>query len=139
MDALRLFSAPWGVARTLMQALDDLHAVAEHGRGQPDRLQVASDRLDTLSTQMDTLSPVARSLEGQSQEIIDGGRELTEAAEQIASSLEAVRGALPGLLHGMRAVEGLEDSVDTVAETVEPLQGLTRGVGRVSARLARAD
>jgi conjugal transfer/entry exclusion protein len=34
-------------------------------------------------------------------------------------------------------VEQLEESVETVADTVEPLQGVANGVGRVSNRLSR--
>jgi hypothetical protein len=38
---------------------------------------------------------------------------------------------------GLSSVEELEDSVGTVAATVEPLQGVAEGVGRVSQRLSR--
>lgn len=137
MGALDIPLTPLRVTRALMRAAEDLHAVAEHGRGRPDRIAAVNDQLDRLSVQMGTLTAAARSLDRRAGEIVRGGEDLTRASEEIAAALKPVRAALPGLLHGLRAVEGLEDSVDTVAETVEPLQGLTRGVGRMSARLSR--
>jgi conjugal transfer/entry exclusion protein len=58
-------------------------------------------------------------------------------AKDLAESLQVVRVALPRLLEGLDSVEQLEESVETVAETVEPLQGVAKGVGRVSDRLSR--
>jgi conjugal transfer/entry exclusion protein len=55
----------------------------------------------------------------------------------MADSLRVLRAAFPRLLEGLDSVEQLEDSVETVAETVEPLQGVAKGVGRVSDRLSR--
>lgn len=51
--------------------------------------------------------------------------------------LAQIRAALPPLLRELDSVEELEESVGTVAATVEPLQGVTRGVGRMSERLSR--
>ena len=58
-------------------------------------------------------------------------------AKDLADSLRDLRVALPRLLEGLDSVEQLEESVETVAETVEPLQGVAKGVGRVSNRLSR--
>ena len=58
-------------------------------------------------------------------------------AKDLAESLRVLRAALPRLLDGLDSVEQLEESVDTVAETVEPLQGVAKRVGRVSDRLSR--
>ena len=76
-------------------------------------------------------------LDAHTRELIAGGRELTEVAREMASSLRVFRAALPRLLDGLETVEELEDAVETVADTVEPLQGVAEGVGRVTARLSR--
>ena len=39
-------------------------------------------------------------------------------------------------MEGLNTVQQLEDSVETVADTVEPLQGVAKGVGRVSERIS---
>ena len=65
------------------------------------------------------------------------GRKLTAVAKDMAHSLRIFRAALPRLLEGLETVEELEASVDTVAETVEPLQDVAKGVGRVTDRLTR--
>lgn len=63
---------------------------------------------------------------------------ITAAAREIAGDLDVFRAALPRVLESLDTVEELEDAVETVADTVEPLQGFTRGVGRMSDRLARS-
>ena len=91
----------------------------------------------TIVTGGEDLRRTGEALDAHTQEIIGGGEELTAVAEELAGSLRVFRGALPQVLEGLHSVEELEDSVGTVAETVEPLQGLTQGVGRVSQRLVR--
>ena len=91
----------------------------------------------TIVTGGEDLRRTGATLDAHTLEIIAGGRDLTAVAEELAASLRVFRAALPQLLAGLHSVEELEDSVGTVAETVEPLQGLAEGVGRVSQRLAR--
>ena len=76
-------------------------------------------------------------LDTHTQELIAGGQELTDVAKDLAHSLRIFRAALPRLLDGLDTVEELEASVETVAETVEPLQDVAKGVGRVTDRLSR--
>jgi methyl-accepting chemotaxis protein len=76
-------------------------------------------------------------LDGHTHELIAGGRDLTAVAKDLAASMRVVRAAVPGLIDGLDSVEQLEESVETVAETVEPLQGVAKGVGRVTDRLSR--
>jgi methyl-accepting chemotaxis protein len=170
---------PWRVARALARAAEDLNAVAERARRDPDPVEEARERLDALFTELETLivairrvdaSAVAlgaggedlllatRSLDStaraietggrelrrtgevldeHTQELITGGQDLTAVAKDLANSLQVVRTALPRLLEGLNSVEQLEESVETVAETVEPLQGVAKGVGRVSNRISR--
>jgi methyl-accepting chemotaxis protein len=170
---------PWRVVRALARAAEDLNAVAERARRDPDPVEEARERLDALFTGLETLivairrvdaSAVALGTGGEdlllatrslnltaraietggrelrrtgevldehTQELITGGQDLTAVAKDLANSLQVVRTALPRLLEGLDSVEQLEDSVGTVAETVEPLQGVAKGVGRVSNRLSR--
>ena len=76
-------------------------------------------------------------LDDHTQELIKGGQDLTAVAKDLADSLRVLRATFPRLLEGLDSVEQLEESVETVAETVEPLQGVAKGVGRVSDRLSR--
>lgn len=91
----------------------------------------------TIVTGGEDLRRTGETLDAHTQELIAGGGDLTGVAQELAASLRVFRAALPRVLAGLHSVEELEDSVGTVAETVEPLQGLTQGVGRVSQRLSR--
>ena len=92
----------------------------------------------TIVTGGEDLRRTGEVLDAHTQEIITGGKDLTAVGEEIAASLRVFRGALPQVLAGLHSVEELEDSVGAVAETVEPLQGFTHGVGRMSQRLSRS-
>jgi hypothetical protein len=179
MGPFELVLAPWRAVRVLARAAEDLNAVAERARRDPDPVEQARERLDALFTEVETLiacirtvdaSAVALGAEGEdllmatrslnstaraietggrelrrtgeildehTQELITGGQDLTAVAKDLANSLRVLRVALPRLLEGLDSVEQLEESVETVAETVEPLQGVAKGVGRVSDRLSR--
>ena len=171
--------APWRAVRVLARAAEDLNAVAERARRDPDPVDEARRRLDALFTQLEALLAAIRKvdaravtlgaggedlvvathelnstarkietggrdlrrtgevLDDHTQELIAGGQDLTNVAKDLADSLRVLRTALPRLVEGLDSVEQLEESVDTVAETVEPLQGVAKGVGRVSDRLSR--
>jgi hypothetical protein len=171
--------APWRGARVLARAAEDLNALAERARRDPDPVDEARERLDALFTKLETLltsilavdasalalvaggedlllatrelNSTARTidtggrdlrrtgevLDDHTQELIAGGQDLTGVAKDLAESLRVLRAALPRLLDGLDSVEQLEESVDTVAETVGPLQGVAKRVGRVSDRLSR--
>jgi hypothetical protein len=179
MGPFEIVLGPWRVVRVLARTAEDLNAVAERARRDPDPVEEARERLDALFTELETLivaiqtvdaSAVAlgaggedlllatRSLDStaraietggrelrrtgevldeHTQELIAGGQDLTAVAKDLAESLQVVQVALPRLLEGLDSVEQLEESVETVAETVEPLQGVAKGVGRVSDRLSR--
>ena len=179
MGPIDVVLAPWRAVRELARAAEDLNAVAERARRDPDPVDEAWERLDALFNELETLIAAIRTvdasavalgaggedllqatrslnstaraiemggrelrrtgedLDGHTQELIAGGGELTAVAKDLAGSLRVLRAALPGLLEGLDSVEQLEESVDTVAETVEPLQGVAKGVGRVSDRLSR--
>ena len=141
MGAIDVALIPWRAGRTVVRAADDLHEIAERARREPDPVEEVRQRLDallavtsslnataeTIVTGGDDLRRTGERLNSQTRELIDGGAELTDVAKELARTLESFRTVLPEL----------EDSVETVAETVEPLQGLARGVGRVSGSLSR--
>jgi hypothetical protein len=171
--------APWRALRVVARAAEDLNAVAERARRDPDPVEEARERLDALFTELETLIAGIRKVDGSAvalaaggedlllatrslnstaraietggrglrrtgevldehtQQLITGGQDLTAVAKDLADSLRVLRAALPRLLEGLDSVEQLEESVETVAETVEPLQGVAKGVGRVSDRLSR--
>ena len=83
------------------------------------------------------LTAVALQPEADTRELISGGRDLTEVSKQIEQDLRIFRAALPRLLQGLDTVDELESAVETVADTVEPLQGAAERVGRVTNRLSR--
>lgn len=84
------------------------------------------------------LTVVAQALEVDSRELIDGGTRLTAVSEQLEADLRVFRAALPRLLEGLDTVDELEEAVETVADTVEPLQGAAERVGRVTQRFSRS-
>jgi hypothetical protein len=45
---------------------------------------------------------------------------------------------LPRILRALDTVDRLEEEVETVADTIEPLQGAAERVGRVTQRLSRS-
>jgi prefoldin subunit 5 len=83
------------------------------------------------------LKETGDTLDGHTVELITGGQDLTAVAEQLSATLSVFRLALPRLLQGLDTVDELETAVETVAETVEPLQGAAERVGRVTKRLSR--
>jgi hypothetical protein len=179
MSPFDVVLGPWRAVRVLARAVEDLNAVAERARRDPDPVEEARERLDSLFAELETLIVAVRAVEASAlalgsggedlllatrsldstaraietggrdlrrtgevldehtQELIDGGQDLTAVAKDLADSLRVFRVALPRLLEGLDSVEQLEESVETVAETVEPLQGVAKGVGRVSNRLSR--
>ena len=164
MNPLGIVLAPWRVVRVVARAADDLNAVAERARRDPDPVEEVQVRLDALEASAVALgaggedllaatrelNATARTIESggrdlrhtgevlddHTQELITGGQDLTAVAKDLAGSLRVFRAALPRLLDGLDTVEELEASVETVAETVEPLQGVAKGVGRVTNRLS---
>jgi hypothetical protein len=161
------------------RAAEDLNALAERARQDPDPVEKARERVDALFAQLETLIRAIRTvdatgvalgaggedlllatrelnstarlieaggrdlrrtgelLDDHTQELIAVGKDLTAVAKELAHSMRVLRTAFPQLLDGMDSVAQLEESVETVAETIEPLQGVARGVGRASERLSR--
>jgi hypothetical protein len=193
MDLRDIVLAPVRAPRLVVRALDDLNAVAERARREPDpvdevraRLDALDDRLRALTAllaeaiveirelrsigtaiegrghqlvaeaaallplteQVVTLSAeiitggrdlvaTGEGLERRSEELIVGGRDLVEVSERLDESMRVFRAALPQLLEGLDTAQQLESAVESVAETIEPLQGAAERVGRVTRRRSR--
>ena len=127
------------------RALDDLNALAERARREPDPVEEIRERIDLLLVELAALIVVAREIvEGgddlhQTTKVLDGHvAELDGHAAELVAAARIFTGVLPRLLEGLDTVEGLEEAVETVAETVEPLQGAAERVGRVTSRLTRS-
>ncbi len=187
MDVGALLLAPIRAPLRVVRVLDDLAALAERARRDPDPVEEVRDRVDALIAQIATLNglanellPVAqaivavggeivdggeeltgetrrvhavareialggedltatgRVLDRDTRELIDGGERLTAVTELMESHMRTFRAALPRLLEGLDTVEELEEAVETVADTVEPLQGAAERVGRVTQRFSRS-
>lgn len=140
-----------------MRALEDLNAVAERARREPDPVEEVRQRIDTLLVEAAALIANVQRLEALTAEVVlgeheliavgervdrgaaevaAGAAELTAVAQSIDETLGVFRAALPKLLRGLETAEQLEESVETVADAVEPLQGAAERVGRVTRRLS---
>jgi hypothetical protein len=193
MELTSLVLAPVRIPIRIVKALDDLTALADRARRDPDPIEQARDRLDLLMVELaevvrqaraivdggaeltqvarqthatmyellvvaralvptglaldatgeriidggQDLTAVGEKLHVDTRELIDGGERLTAVSEELESHLRVFRAALPRMLQGLDTVEHLEDAVETVAETIEPLQGAAERVGRVTQRLGR--
>lgn len=124
MDLTSLILAPVRVPLRLAAALDDLTAIADRARREPDPVEEVEARIDGALAQLTVLTEVARELTQVARQIRDGGRELTEVAKAIhdgGQDLTAV-------------AEDLEDETERIADTVSPLQGAAQKVGRLTRR-----
>jgi hypothetical protein len=146
--SLRSLLNPLTVPRLALRALDDLYALADIARRDPHPMEELAERADGIGADLEALVEVARgiletgqeiivggddlrrtgvSLDGTAAEIRDGGEDLRQA---VVSMLEVARGLLVHLPE-------LEDSVETVADTVEPLQRPAAKLGRLTQALSR--
>jgi methyl-accepting chemotaxis protein len=119
----------------IAQALDDLATLAERARRDPDPVEEVRGRLDVLLAELQNLNLTAR-------DIVDGGEELTEVARELRDTAREIVLGGQELTATARVLDAhtteLEDSVDTVADTVAPLQGAAERVGRVTQRFSRS-
>jgi methyl-accepting chemotaxis protein len=83
------------------------------------------------------LTEATRTQEHRTRELIDGGAELTAVSKRLEDDLEVFVAVLPRILQALDTVDRLEEEVETVADTIEPLQGAAERVGRVTKRLSR--
>ena len=143
IDALLLeIDALNAVAREIRDGGRELTEVAKGVLVMGTALHETAMALDTTGRTIvvggQDLVAVAATLDGDTRELIDGGKDLTEVSKDLEQHARIFRAALPRLLKGLDTVEELETAVETVAETVEPLQGAAERVGRVTDRFSRS-
>lgn len=145
--------------RLVIRVLEDVHSLAENARRQPDVIERIEGLLDALLAQVVALTMVAadvsaqareivsggseldrtgRGLDGHTVKLIDGGQDLVAVAQSLDETLRVFRGVLPRLMGSLDTVEQLEDAAETMAETMEPLQGAAQRVGKITNRLSRS-
>lgn len=95
------------------------------------------DRSRELLLSGATLTERSNSLEAQLRELTKGTLRLNDATAQLDADVRSLLSAMPKLIEGVDTVEQLEGAVETVAETMEPLQDTAERVGRVTKRLSR--
>ena len=105
------------------------------------RLRMVAQSLDATGQQIvvggSDLDQATRMQERRTRELIDGGEDLTQTAKRLDDDLQVFIAVLPRILEALDTVDRLEGEVETVAETIEPLQGAAERVGRVTRRLSR--
>src|SRR5688572_23514692 len=99
MGFLQLARAAWRVPGPLVRAAEDLHAVAERARRDPDPVDEARELIAALLVEIHALNARAEAVNDTGREIVSGGEELTENAAVIAVHLTVFREALPRLLN----------------------------------------
>jgi methyl-accepting chemotaxis protein len=121
-----------GVGREIVDGGAELTEVAKDVRVVAAALVARAESLDATGQRIhdggEDLTATAKVLSSQTRELIDGGAELTQVSEQMEEHLRVFRGALPHF----------EGALETVVDTVEPLQGAAERVGRVTNRLSRS-
>ena len=91
---------------------------------------------EDLLEEMKLLHADARALHDVAVALHDGGEDLLEATRRIDARLAVFEAALPQLLSGVKTAQALGESVESVAETIEPLHGAAEKVGRLTRRSA---
>ena len=71
IGAGRILRAPWDVTRRVLQALDDLAALADRARRDPDPVQEARERLDALLVEARAILALGGELSSQASHVTD--------------------------------------------------------------------
>jgi methyl-accepting chemotaxis protein len=140
-EAQARLDALFTLLETLIAGIRTVNASALTLAAGGEDLLLATRELNSTARTIETggrdLRRTGEVLDDHTRELILGGEDLTAVAQDLASSLRVLRERLPRLVDGLESVEQLEESVEVVAETVEPLQGVAKGVGRMTDRLSR--
>jgi hypothetical protein len=82
--------APWRALLVLARAAEDLNAVAERARRDPDPVEQARERLDALFTELDTLIAGIRKVDASAVALGAGGEDLLLATRSLDSTARAI-------------------------------------------------
>jgi hypothetical protein len=109
--------------RLPLRALEDLHRIAN----------AAEDVQRSLKPLEDDIDGLREAFEG-------SNRELAKIRDAFTPQLAGLQAELLSLRAQLGSeISGMEDSLSEVRETVEPLQGAAKRVGRLTARLPGGD
>jgi hypothetical protein len=117
-----------------VEGVDDLSSELRRLRQVVERLELVGREIVVGGSE---LTEATKTQERRTRELIDGGEDLTEVSRQLEADLQVFRAVVPRILRALDTVDRLEGEVETVAETIEPLQGAAERVGRVTRRLSR--
>lgn len=90
MGPVEVVLAPWRAVRVLARAAEDLNAVAERARRDPDPVEEARKRLDALFTELETLIVAIRKVDASAVALGAGGEDLLLATRSLNSTARAI-------------------------------------------------
>jgi hypothetical protein len=129
LDALLLeATAVRAIASDVVARADALDLIAH---------ELVTDAHEILSAAA-ALQQTGGVLDGHSTQIIERGEDLIVLSRSLDETLTVFRQHLPRVLRALDTVEELEDAAETMADTMEPLQGAAERVGRITKRLSRS-
>ena len=134
MNLTSIVLAPVQLPLRAVRGIEELTAELKEVRAIAERIDITGQQIVVGGAD---LTDATRTQELRTRQLIDGGAELTEVSKQLEADLQVFRAALPRILRALDTVDRLEEEVETVAETIEPLQGAAERVGRVTKRLSR--
>jgi ABC-type transporter Mla subunit MlaD len=81
---------PWRGARAVARAAEDLNALAERARRDPDPVEEARERLDALFAELETLIAAVRKVDASAVALGAGGEDLLLATRSLDSTARAI-------------------------------------------------
>jgi methyl-accepting chemotaxis protein len=87
---LDIVLAPWRTVRVLARAAEDLNAVAERARREPDPVDEARERVDALFTQLETLIGAIRTVDASAVALGAGGEDLLLATHELNATAQTI-------------------------------------------------
>jgi hypothetical protein len=90
MGPIDVVLGPWRAVRVIGRAAEDLNAVAERARRDPDPVEEARKRLDALFTELETLIAGIRKVDASAVALGAGGDDLLVATRSLNSTARAI-------------------------------------------------
>ena len=90
LGPIEVVLAPWRALRVLARAAEDLNAVAERARRDPDPVDEARERVDALFAELKTLIAAVRTVDASAVALGAGGEDLLLATRSLNSTAHAI-------------------------------------------------
>ena len=90
MGPVDVVLAPWRAGRAVVRAAEDLNALAERARREPDPVDEARQRLDALFAELETLIAAIRGVDARAAALVTGGEDLLVATRSLNSTARAI-------------------------------------------------